>query len=189
MTRLSSDLEEATSLRSLYTSRSALLEKSDGRRSLLREIAESNLLRSTRSIVFHERIEEARKTAALLERCGHRTSIELSTDDQRRRVEAIRDFKSGAAQILVAVKTLDEGIDLPDAKLAVIAAGSSSPRQRLQRIGRVIRPTGAPALVISLTAKGTNEEFIVAANDGILVGSKRVKLLSSLQDGLEQWNR
>jgi superfamily II DNA or RNA helicase len=34
---------------------------------------------------------------------------------------------------------LDEGFNVPEAELAVIAAGTSSKRQRIQRIGRILR--------------------------------------------------
>lgn len=182
--RRSDGVRGAASLRDLYAQRSALLEASGGRRSALEQIAHFAPLRTKPSLVFHERIEEARNTAQMFERAGVRTAIELSTDPPARRAEALRDLRSGAAQVLIAVKTLDEGIDLPDAKIAVIAAGSTSTRQRLQRIGRVVRPTGEPALAISLIARGTNEEFVIAANDGSLVGSSRVQLIASLDDGI-----
>jgi len=184
--RRSAGVIGAASLKDLYSRRSSLLEASDGRRSLLEQLGRSSLLRLTPSLVFHERIDEARNTARLFERAGLRTALELSTDAPNRRAEALRDFRSGAAQVLIAVKTLDEGIDLPDAKIAVIAVGSGSMRQRLQRIGRVVRPTGERALAVSLIARGTSEESVIAANDGALIGSGRVQLLKSLDDGI--WN-
>lgn len=119
----------------------------------------------------------------IFERAGVRTALELSTDPPARRAEALRDLRSGAAQALIAVRTLDEGIDVPDAKIAVIAAGSTSRRQRLQRIGRVVRPTGEPALVISLIARGTSEELAIAANDAALIGGNRVQFISQLNEG------
>jgi superfamily II DNA or RNA helicase len=161
-------------LRDLYQQRGLLLERSDGRRSALDRIAQSGLLRSERTLVFHERIEEAKKTSSRLQELGIRCSVDLSTDDSSRRSEALRDFRSGTSNVLIAVRTLDEGIDLPDAKLAVIASGSFSPRQRLQRIGRVLRPNGEAATVISLLARGTFEETVINENDQFLVGGHRV---------------
>ena len=171
------------SLRDLYAQRSALLETSDGRRSALEQVARFPLLGEKPSLIFHERIEAARRTVEIFERAGVRTALELSTDPPARRAEALRDLRSGAAQALIAVRTLDEGIDVPDAKIAVIAAGSTSRRQRLQRIGRVVRPTGEPALVISLIARGTSEELAIAANDAALIGGNRVQFISQLNEG------
>jgi superfamily II DNA or RNA helicase len=82
-------------------------------------------------------------------------------------------FRSGSSNILVAVRTIDEGIDVPDAKLAIIVNGTSSSRQRIQRIGRVVRPTGESAVVVSILARNSPEEFRVGARDFLLVGRER----------------
>jgi superfamily II DNA or RNA helicase len=42
-------------------------------------------------------------------------------------------------EILVCCRALDEGVDVPEADVAIIAASTASSRQRIQRIGRVIR--------------------------------------------------
>jgi DNA phosphorothioation system restriction enzyme len=49
-------------------------------------------------------------------------------------------FESGALQGLVAIRCLDEGIDIPAIKHAVILASSTNPRQFIQRRGRILRP-------------------------------------------------
>ncbi|WP_240840204.1 DEAD/DEAH box helicase family protein [Acidaminobacter sp. JC074] len=51
----------------------------------------------------------------------------------------INKFKEGFYDALVAIKCLDEGIDIPSAKIAVLMANSTNPREYIQRIGRVIR--------------------------------------------------
>jgi len=55
------------------------------------------------------------------------------------RQHLINKFKEGAYQALVAIKCLDEGIDVPAAQMAIIMASSTNPREYIQRIGRVIR--------------------------------------------------
>jgi superfamily II DNA or RNA helicase len=162
------------SLRDLYQQRSLLLDRSDGRRAALDAIASTDFFQHQRVLLFHERIEEAKRTLARFEHLGVRCALDLSTDNTDRRNEALRDFRSGAVNVLIAVRTLDEGIDLPDAKLAIIASGTYSPRQRLQRIGRVVRPTDQAATVITLLGRGTFEEEVINENDQFLVGSERV---------------
>jgi DNA phosphorothioation system restriction enzyme len=49
-------------------------------------------------------------------------------------------FESGALQGLVAIRCLDEGIDIPAIRQAVILASSTNPRQFIQRRGRILRP-------------------------------------------------
>jgi superfamily II DNA or RNA helicase len=174
MARVSQNVPSARALRDLYQQRSQLLERSDNRRAILREFAGSGAFGDRATLVFHERIEQARYTAEMLEGIGHRCALELSTDDASRRHEALKDFRGGLASVLVAVRTLDEGIDLPDAKLAVIVSGGHSVRQRIQRIGRVVRPSGSPATVVSLLARQTAEQWVVGENDEFLLGRQRV---------------
>jgi len=51
----------------------------------------------------------------------------------------LRKFAEGAYQALVAMRCLDEGVDVPPAKMAVILASSGNPREYIQRRGRVMR--------------------------------------------------
>jgi superfamily II DNA or RNA helicase len=51
----------------------------------------------------------------------------------------LKKFANGDYQVLVAMKILDEGIDVPPARVAIFMANSSNPLQYIQRIGRVIR--------------------------------------------------
>lgn len=51
----------------------------------------------------------------------------------------INKFKDGTYQALVAIKCLDEGIDIPTAQTAIIMASSTNPREYIQRVGRVLR--------------------------------------------------
>lgn len=51
----------------------------------------------------------------------------------------INRFKNGDYKVLVAIKCLDEGIDIPSAKRAIVMASSTNPREYVQRVGRVIR--------------------------------------------------
>lgn len=48
-------------------------------------------------------------------------------------------FKNGTYKALVAIKCLDEGIDIPSADTSIIMASSTNPREYIQRVGRVIR--------------------------------------------------
>lgn len=61
-------------------------------------------------------------------------------------------------RILSTAKMFDEGIDLPNIELAIIASGTSSKRQSIQRIGRAIRKkAGKTALIVNLYMEDTQE--------------------------------
>jgi superfamily II DNA or RNA helicase len=76
---------------------------------------------------------------------AHRFTQEQKTTPNRKlggkseRQYLIDKFKEGAYNVLVAIKCLDEGIDIPVAETAIIMASSTNPREYIQRIGRVIR--------------------------------------------------
>jgi superfamily II DNA or RNA helicase len=55
------------------------------------------------------------------------------------RQHLIQLFKSKKLKVLVAIKCLDEGIDIPSARRAIVMASSTNPREYIQRVGRVIR--------------------------------------------------
>jgi len=53
----------------------------------------------------------------------------------------LRRFGAGDdLRVLVAMRCLDEGVDIPDARVAYLLASSSNPRQFIQRRGRILRP-------------------------------------------------
>lgn len=74
------------------------------------------------------------------------------------RERAFALFRAGALRALVSSRVLNEGVDMPDADVAIVVAGSHGEREHVQRIGRVLRPaTGKRALVYELVSRGTSE--------------------------------
>jgi superfamily II DNA or RNA helicase len=55
------------------------------------------------------------------------------------RQELLADFAKGELQALVAMKCLDEGVDVPTTRTAYFLASSSNPREFVQRRGRILR--------------------------------------------------
>ena len=55
------------------------------------------------------------------------------------RTEARKDFRTGALEVLIATPIFDEGVDLPELDVIVLAAGGKSAVRLLQRIGRSLR--------------------------------------------------
>ena len=67
------------------------------------------------------------------------TRREKKYDGLSEREFIIKRFKSGDYQVLVAIKCLDEGIDIPSADTGILMASSTNPREYVQRIGRIVR--------------------------------------------------
>jgi len=76
---------------------------------------------------------------------AHRFTMEEGTTPERRyaglteRDFLLQSFASGTYQVLIAMKCLDEGVDVPPARTAILMASSGNPREYIQRIGRVVR--------------------------------------------------
>lgn len=51
----------------------------------------------------------------------------------------LKKFADGTYQALVAMKCLDEGVDVPPARTAIILASSGNPKEYIQRRGRILR--------------------------------------------------
>jgi len=71
---------------------------------------------------------------------GYRVNTYTAATSLLDREQLRQQFESGALQGLVAIRCLDEGIDIPAIKHAVILASSTNPRQFIQRRGRILRP-------------------------------------------------
>jgi DNA phosphorothioation system restriction enzyme len=79
-------------------------------------------------------------THLLGQELGYRVNTYTATTSLLDREHLRQQFESGALQGLVAIRCLDEGIDIPAIKHAVILASSTNPRQFIQRRGRILRP-------------------------------------------------
>lgn len=74
------------------------------------------------------------------------------------RAEMLRRFREGSAPVLVSSQVLDEGLDVPEADVAIIVGGTASARRHVQRIGRVLRPrVGKRARVYELETQASAE--------------------------------
>ena len=87
--------------------------------------------------------EEIRQVRAVTQLLGNEMGIRVATytaeTDVRDRKERLESLETGRRQGLVAIKCLDEGVDVPSIETAVILASSTNPRQFIQRRGRILR--------------------------------------------------
>jgi superfamily II DNA or RNA helicase len=80
--------------------------------------------------------------------------------EERRRF--LEGFREGTYSRIVTSNVLDEGVDVPDANVAVVLSGSGSEREFVQRLGRVLRPNedGTRALLYEVVSRDTAEENV-----------------------------
>lgn len=79
------------------------------------------------------------------------------TDVKERR--AILDaFGAGTLNVIATSRVLNEGVDLPAAEVAIVVSGTSTVREAVQRLGRILRPAAdKQAILYELVAEGTTE--------------------------------
>lgn len=126
----------------LTSNRKDILYRAEERERVAVRIVQRALRRAPRKVLlFHERVDEAEALAlALREQLPETTvGLEHSRLSDTAREIALREFRDGSAPVLVSVKSLVEGIDVPDADVGVSVAASASVRQRIQSLGRVLR--------------------------------------------------
>ncbi len=91
-------------------------------------------------IIFGERISQAEELYGLLEKSyPGRVGRYHSGIGQQANQNTMERFRNGELRILIACKAVDEGIDVPDASVGIILSGTSTQRQRIQRLGRIVR--------------------------------------------------
>ncbi len=66
-------------------------------------------------------------------------SITYKTPAEERRT-ILERFRSGQYTKLVTGRVLNEGVDVPDCRVAIIVSGNSTKREYIQRLGRILRP-------------------------------------------------
>ena len=70
---------------------------------------------------------------------GMRTAQFTSREDSKERKRRLEEFQDGEIQALIAIKCLDEGVNVPAIKTAYILASTTNPKEYIQRRGRVLR--------------------------------------------------
>jgi superfamily II DNA or RNA helicase len=69
-------------------------------------------------------------------------------------------FNNGDVLALATSKVLNEGVNIPDASVAIILSGSGSSREHIQRLGRILRKKGdKQAILYEVVARNTSEEY------------------------------
>jgi superfamily II DNA or RNA helicase len=120
---------------------------------VLRNILSEN--RGVKTIIFtqHNSLVYSISNEFFIPAITHRT-------DKLERKDVLSGFRDGRYLAIVTSKVLDEGVDVPDAKLGIIVSGTGSGREYIQRLGRLLRPK-------------------LARSDGVDQKAKLIEIISS----------
>ena len=131
-----------------------IIAGADSKLDLLEELFRRHA--SDRTIVFTATNETAYRISQLflVPAITHRTNA-----NERKNI--LQRFESGQYKAVVTSKVLNEGVDMPEAAVAIILGGSGSAREHTQRLGRILRQrANKQAVLYEITARGTMETAI-----------------------------
>jgi superfamily II DNA or RNA helicase len=118
------------------------------------------LISDSRIIVFAERIETVELVYSELDAlypgriCRYHSDMEPAV-----KARALERYRDGERSVIVCCRALDEGLNVPDTDAGIILSVGTGERQRIQRIGRVLRRGGAGSIknLYYIYVPGTSE--------------------------------
>ena len=144
------NLDNNDTLTSLLVKRSRLIGAAANKLAVLKELMKTRLDTShtlfycgdgyieNYAADYNRQLEAV--TRILGKELGYRVNTYTADTALSTRERLRQQFERGELQGLVAIRCLDEGVDIPAIRTAVILASSSNPRQFVQRRGRILRP-------------------------------------------------
>lgn len=138
---------ESEKLKMLYFQRADILKSAESKLPALRKIL-SGIENISGCLIYCSDFEQLESVKKLVDEIGLKFAVFTGDEDSRPQREygglserdwILNDFTKGNVQVLIAIKCLDEGVDIPSARLGVILASTTNPREFIQRRGRLIR--------------------------------------------------
>jgi superfamily II DNA or RNA helicase len=110
--------------------------------------------RLSRILIFHEDIGACDLIYRALNENKIKVGLYHSKMTLKDRVITLANYRKGLINVLVSCRALDEGFNVPETEIGIIAASTATHRQRVQRLGRVLRPSPGKdkAIIYSIVA-------------------------------------
>ncbi len=110
--------------------------------------------KQNRILLFHEDINACDLIQRILNENKIPSALYHSKIPLIKRVQNLQAYRRGEVRVLVTCRALDEGFNVPETEIGIIAAATATYRQRIQRLGRVLRPAKGKtnALIYSIIA-------------------------------------
>ena len=153
------------SINRLTIERSRIIKSASEKIAILDRIIQDRPL--NRGMIYCADIDQADTVCYRLSQQGMIVSRFTFREDKQRS-QILHEFSQGRLNALVAVKCLDEGVNIPAAQEAIILASDTSERQFIQRRGRILRK-----------AKGKDKATLIDILVVPPIGDERVKLITS----------
>ena len=149
MSSLDSTPEIESQLQNLFIQRSAIAKSAKSKILALKELIPQLEKPITQTLVYCADFAQLQEAAEVLNEFGiHAQQItgqesakaSIKFNDLSEREHIISNFAQGHLDVLLAIECLDEGVDIPSAKIGIIMASSGNTKEFIQRRGRLMRP-------------------------------------------------
>lgn len=151
-----------------WSDRRKITADSASKLGIIENLAASFACRSG-TLVFGSTVDSVVKLAYVIGKSTSSLALHgKSTNEERQ--EGLRSFQNGDLKVVCAPQILNEGIDVPDAEVAVIVGASQNRREMIQRMGRVIRlkSDNRFARILITFMKGTPEDPASGGHEAFL---------------------
>jgi len=146
----------ALALLSAVANRKVLLSKAVNKVAAVVKIIEYHY--DEKVLLFSESIDSVDIVQRELKKEGVYCGTFHSNNDQSTNMRNLRAWSEGRFNCLLSCRSLEEGLDVPSVRVAIMMSSGSSDRQFIQRMGRVLRPKkGTTSIVYVVYAQGTLE--------------------------------
>ena len=152
--------------------RAAVSKNAERRLPVAVELIQSVLPRKT--ILFHESISHIEAIAMVLKDFGIDCRTYHSRLSEKKARESLSLFMNNSIDVLLTCRALDEGFDLPDIEVGIVASMTKSPRQRIQRLGRILRKVDGKIAEIK-TIHTLHEEGMLRIEASSLDGTTSIR--------------
>jgi superfamily II DNA or RNA helicase len=124
-------------IKRLRQERARIIKAAESKINILDRILEENRLE--RGMIYCADDKQATAVSEKLAKSCNNYRVARYTSKDKNRQGILQQFSRGHLDAIVAIKCLDEGIDIPSTDLAIILASDTTERQFIQRRGRILR--------------------------------------------------
>lgn len=132
-------------LKKLLIKRSMVIAKAENKKISLQKLVKEHKKKCHENYeeykynIFYVANEQTKCVTKILSDIGLKVHEFVGTMNMQERANVIQSFSNGEIDGIVAIKCLDEGVDIPATKRAYILSSTSNPKEFIQRRGRILR--------------------------------------------------
>ncbi len=132
-------------LKKLLIKRSMVIAKAENKKISLQKLVKEHIKKCHENYeeykynIFYVANEQTKCITKILSDIGLKVHEFVGTMNMQERASVIQSFSNGEIDGIVAIKCLDEGVDIPATKRAYILSSTTNPKEFIQRRGRILR--------------------------------------------------